>query len=81
MDSTRRTQRTNEELDDLAIADAVGSFVAVKQRDWTRRQKNQMIPFVMRQVDMARAAGKTPDVARIIEDAFARGHVPFPELS
>jgi hypothetical protein len=65
----------------MAVADAVTSFIAVKQRDWTRRARNRMLPYVMRQIDEARANGDSPDIKQIMEDAFARGVVPMPELS
>ena len=65
----------------MAVADAITSFIAVKQRDWTRRTRNRMLPYVMRQIDEARANGDKPDVRQIMEDAFARGQVPMPELS
>ncbi len=76
-----RLTRTKEELDDLAVADAIASFIAVKQRDWVRRQRNRMIPAVMRMIDEARENGDTPNVKQIIEQAFLKGEVPLPELS
>ena len=76
-----RQTRTEDELDDLAVADAITSFIAVRQRDWVRRTRNRMLPYVMLQIDQARANGDKPDIKQIMEDAFARGQVPMPELS
>lgn len=75
-----RTELTEDELDDAAIADAVGSFILVKSRDWRRRQKNTLLPYVMSQVDIARALGDKPDVAKILENALVRGIIPVMEL-
>jgi len=76
-----RLVRTKEELDDMAIADAVTSFLAVKQRDWVRRQRNAILPYVMSEVDKARSAGHSPDIKRLMEDAFLNDSLPLPELA
>lgn len=76
-----RTDKTDQELDDLAIADAVTSFLAVKQRDWVRRQRNKMLPYVFTQVDIARANGDKPDIKKIMENALVTDSVPMPELT
>ena len=76
-----RTERTDEELEDMAVADAITSFLAVKQRNWIRHQKNRILPRVMIQLDAARAAGHKPNIPKIIEDAFARDTIPLPELT
>lgn len=65
-----RDTKTQEELDDAAIVDAVRSFIRVQERDWSRRQMNAMLPKVLKAVDTARANGERPDVKKIIEQAF-----------
>lgn len=67
-----RTELTEEELDDSAIADAVNTFILVKSRDWRRREKNRLLPYVMGEVDKARALGDKPDVPAIIRAVFNR---------
>ena len=74
-----RSAKTSQELDDLAISDAVTSFIALKQRDWVRRERDRVLPYVFAQVDVARANGDKPDVRKIMERAFLEGVIPLPE--
>ena len=75
-----RGRKTEEVLQDAAVADAVRTFIAVQARDWVRRQQNELIPQVLRLVDDARAAGDAPDVPAIIRQVHLDRQVPKPAL-
>ena len=71
-----RNVKTQAELDDHAVVDAVRSFVNVQARDWNRRQLNAVLPRVLRLVDEARANGDAPDVAALIRQVFLERQIP-----
>lgn len=62
--------KSEVELEDEAIADAVRSFIALQSRVWVRQQKNAVLPQVMRLADEARADGKAVDVPAIIRQVW-----------
>ena len=65
-----RTELTEDELDEAAVADAVNTFLLVKSRDWRRREKNRLFPLVFAQIDKARDLGDKPDVRAIVRSVF-----------
>lgn len=74
-----RKAKVESELEDAAIADAVGTYVSVQARDWKRRQLNRVLPGVFALVDAARAKGDAPDVPAIIRQVFLKREIPQPE--
>lgn len=76
-----RSAKTEDELDDAAVVDAIRSFIRVQASDWQRRQLNAMLPGVLRLVDEARANGDRPDVVAIIRQVYLKRQIPQPELS
>jgi hypothetical protein len=65
-----RIIRTDEELDEMAIADAVRSFITLQARDLVRRKRNELLPKVMAEIDKARALGDKPDVPAILRAVY-----------
>jgi len=62
--------RSDTQLQDDDIADAVRSFIALQARSWQRRQKNAVLPRVLRMAVDARDNGDEPDVPGIIRQVW-----------
>lgn len=62
--------KSDIELQDDDIADAVRSFIALQARSWQRRQKNAVLPKVLRMAVDARDNGDEPDVPGIIRQVW-----------
>lgn len=58
------------ELEDESIADAVRTFIGLQSRVWVRQQKNVILPRVLRLADEARASGKAVDVPALIKQVW-----------
>jgi len=58
------------ELEDEAIADAVRTFIGLQSRVWARQQKNAVLPRVLRLADEARANGRAVDVPALIKQVW-----------
>jgi hypothetical protein len=65
-----RIVKTEDELDEATVADAVRSFIAVQARDMVRRQRNLSVPRVMAEIDRARSLGDKPDIPAILRAVF-----------
>lgn len=76
-----RSAKTDDELDDAAIVDAIRSFIRVQASDWQRRQLNEVQPQVFQLVDAARERGDRPDVPAIIRQVYLKRQLPLPELT
>lgn len=63
-------RKTEVELEDEAIADAVRTFIALQAREWVRQQKNAILPTVLKMADEARADGKALDVPALIKQVW-----------
>jgi hypothetical protein len=72
---SRRTS-TDEELDDHAVVDVVRSYISLQARDWQRRQRNRVVPGVLRLVDQARANGDAVDVPALVRQVFLDHQLP-----
>lgn len=63
-------RKTEVELEDEAIADAVRTFIRLQARVWERDQKNRILPTVIELADAARLQGKQVDVPAIIRQVW-----------
>lgn len=63
-------RKTEVELEDEAIADAVRTFVNLQARNWVRQQKNRVLPAVIEAADEARRSGKRVDVPALIKQVW-----------
>jgi len=63
-------RKTETELEDEAIADAVRSFIRLRARVWEREQKNRILPAVIEAADEARRQGKAVDVPAILRQVW-----------
>lgn len=62
--------KTEVELEDEAIADAVRTFIVLQSRVWVRQQKNAILPRILKMADEARANGKAVDVPALIRQVW-----------
>jgi hypothetical protein len=72
---SRRTE-TDQDLEDAAVADACRTYIALQARDWQRRQRNRVLPAVLRLVDEARSNGDAPDIPALIKQVFLDRDLP-----
>ncbi len=68
--------KTEDELDEAALIDAIRSYVRIRARDWERRQLNRIFPQVRREVVEALGRGNAIDVAGVIRKVFVAGELP-----
>ncbi len=68
--------KTEDELDEAALIDALRSFVRVQARDWERRQLNRIFPAVRREVATALASGNAIDVGAVIRKVWVNRELP-----
>lgn len=62
--------KSEVELEDEAIADAVRTFITLQSRVWVRQQKNAILPRILKMADEARANGKAVDVPALIRQVW-----------
>lgn len=62
--------KTDIQLEDEAIADAVRTFIGLQSRVWVRQQKNAILPVVLRMADDLRANGEQVDVPAILKQVW-----------
>lgn len=68
--------RTEDELDEAALIDAIRTYVRIQARDWERRQLNRIFPAVRREVMKAQGDGNAIDVAGVIRKVFVQRELP-----
>lgn len=68
--SIQTKRKTEVELEDEAIADAVRTFVTLQARVWIREQKNRILPSVIEAADNERARGRKVDVPALIRKVW-----------
>ncbi len=68
--------KTETELDEAALIDAIRSYVRIQARDWERRQLNRIFPSVRREVVAALGRGDAIDVPALIRKVFVAGELP-----